>query len=385
MESTTPSLASFAPEAAVSASVDADADARRQRTRRRRRGILALMTASFATDALLLVLLGVLGSVAVGAAVGYALVCAGSCALYLALHASGLSDKARDPYLTLPSVLFNSAIVLAFAALMPEVGVLLLMVLFVVLAFGALRLTWQGAVGILAVLSAAVLTVVVASETALSLPLASTAERVISALWMVLVMARCTLLGLYGARIRHELNQRNRDLRETNAEVQRLATRDDLTGLLNRRSILQCLRQALSRGDRPDLRLGVALLDIDHFKSINDRHGHPVGDEVLRQFGRLVARDMRAADRLGRFGGEEFLLILDGLRCSDDAVQAAERVRLAVARHPWDRLIPGLIVTASVGVAVVRPADQVEALIARADRALYDAKHGGRNQTRLGS
>ena len=361
-----------------------EAEGRRRRTRARRRGILRLVALSFAIDTVLLALFWAVGSVAAVAVIAYACAGAASCALFLGLDAAGLSDRAPDPYLTVPGVLLNSAILLTAAMLIPQVGVLLVMVLFLILAFGALRLSWHGAAGILVVLSMSVLGAVVVSGPSLSLPLASVAERVISGLWIVLVMGRCTVLGLYGARIRHELNQRNRDLKDTNAEVHRLATRDDLTGLLNRRSILQCVRDEMARTDRPDVPLGVALLDLDHFKAINDTHGHPTGDEVLRQFGLVVAREMRVSDRLGRFGGEEFLLLFNGVRSGADAVQVAERMRSAIARHPWGRVAPELAVTASVGVAVVQLGDTVETLIARADQALYEAKHQGRNQTRLG-
>lgn len=361
-----------------------EVEARRSRTRSRRRGILRLIALSFAIDTVLLTLFWAVGSVSAAAVAAYGLAGVASCVLFLALDATGVSDRAGDPYLTVPGMLLNSAIVLAAAILIPQVGVLLIMVLFLILAFGALRLSWHGAAGILVVLSVPVLAAVGLSGPALSLPLTSGAERVISGLWIVLVMGRCMVLGLYGARIRHELNQRNRDLKDTNAEVHRLATRDDLTGLLNRRSILQCVRDEMARHDRPDVPLGVALLDLDHFKTINDTHGHPTGDEVLRQFGLVVAREMRVSDRLGRFGGEEFLLLLNGVRSGADAVQVAERMRSAIARHPWGRVAPGLAVTASVGVAVAQPGDGVETLIARADQALYDAKHQGRNQTRLG-
>jgi diguanylate cyclase len=370
-------------DAASSSTGDAG-ELRHRRLRERRRGILALVAFSFAVDTALLALFWAVGSVPGAAVAGYAAAGAVSCAIFFCLDATGLSDRARDPYLTVPGVLLNSTLILAAAAWVPQVGVLLLMVLFLVLAFGALRLSWRGAAGILTVLSVSVMAVVVNLGHLLGLPLGSGPERAISGLWVVLVMARCMMLGLYGARIRHQLNQRNRDLKDTNAEVQRLATRDDLTGLLNRRSILQCLRQEMDRHDRPDVPLGVALLDLDHFKAINDTHGHPSGDEVLRQFGLVVAREMRVSDRLGRFGGEEFLLMLNGVRSGADALQVAERMRAAIARHPWGKLVPGLSVTASVGVAVVQPGDTVDSLIARADQALYDAKHQGRNQTRLG-
>jgi diguanylate cyclase (GGDEF)-like protein len=359
-------------------------DAGRSRLRGRRRGILMLAAASYAIDTTLLALFWLAGSIPAAAVAAYGAASAVVCALLFALAAAGFSDRSRDPYLTAPSLALSSTVIVVAAAALPQVGLLLLMLLFIVLAFGALRLSWRGATAAVALLSVAVLAVVLVSGPELGLPLASGPERLVSGLWIALVMVRCTTLGWYGARIRQRLNQRNRSLQTTNAAVQRLATCDELTGLPNRRSILQCVRQAMQRRDRPDAALAVALFDLDHFKAINDTHGHPVGDEVLRQFGAVVVGEMRGADRLGRYGGEEFLLMLHGVRSGADAVQVAERMRAAVAHHAWPAVAPGLAVTASVGVAMAQPGDTVEALIARADLALYEAKRQGRNQTRLG-
>lgn len=359
-------------------------DARRGRLRGRRRGILLLAAASFAIDTALLALFWLAGSLPAAAVAAYGAASVAICSLLFGLAAAGFGDRGRDPYLTLPSLALSSALIVATAVALPQVGLLLLMLLFIVLAFGALRLSWRSAAAVVALLAAAVIAVVVVVGPGLDLPLATTAERVLSGLWIALVMVRCTVLGLYGARIRHRLNQRNRSLQTTNAAVQRLATCDDLTGLPNRRSILQSVQRAMPGRGEPGAGLAVALFDLDHFKAINDTHGHPVGDEVLRQFGAVVEREMRGDDRLGRFGGEEFLLLLRGVRSGADAVQVAERMRAAVADHTWQALAPGLAVTASVGVALARPGDTPEALIARADLALYEAKREGRDRTRLG-
>jgi diguanylate cyclase (GGDEF)-like protein len=359
-------------------------DARRSRLRGRRRGILLLAATSFAIDTALLALFWLAGSIPAVAVLAYGLAGAVVCTLLFALAATGFSDRSRDPYLTALSLALSSAVIVVAAAALPQVGLLLLMLLFIVLAFGALRLSWRDATAAVALLAVAVITVVMVSGPTLGLPLDSAPERLVSGVWIALVMARCTMLGWYGARIRQRLNQRNRSLQTTNAAVQRLATCDELTGLPNRRSILQCVRQAMQRCDRPDAALAVALFDLDHFKAINDTHGHALGDEVLRQFGAVVLCEMRGDDRLGRYGGEEFLLLLRGVRSGADAVQVAERMRAAVARHTWSALGPGLAVTASVGVALVRPGDTPEALIARADLALYEAKREGRDRTRLG-
>jgi len=160
-----------------------------------------------------------------------------------------------------------------------------------------------------------------------------------------------------------------------------LAVRDGLTGLYNRRAFNELLVAAIANEDRRESgRLGLVILDLDHFKKLNDTYGHPAGDAALRSSAHLLAQHLRKGDQAARFGGEEFVIILPGLD-QDRAVQAAERLRLAVQKH---RLVfegARISLAASFGVAVW-PADgrEPEALLAAADRALYAAKEGGRNR-----
>jgi diguanylate cyclase (GGDEF)-like protein len=160
-----------------------------------------------------------------------------------------------------------------------------------------------------------------------------------------------------------------------------LAVRDGLTGLYNRRAFNELFVAAIANEDRRESgRLGLVILDLDHFKKLNDTYGHPAGDAALRSSARLLVQHLRKGDQAARFGGEEFVIILPGLD-QVRAVQAAERLRVAVQKH---RLVFGgarIPLAASFGVAVW-PADgrDPEALLAAADRALYAAKEGGRNR-----
>lgn len=128
----------------------------------------------------------------------------------------------------------------------------------------------------------------------------------------------------------------------------------------------------------PSSRCGVLLLDVDHFKSVNDQLGHLAGDECLRLMARTIAANIRPGDRAGRLGGEEFVVVMN-VAAAAAAAAAGERLRTAIeqsgARHA-----DGSPVTASIGVAVASLADTPESLIDRADRALYQAKHSGRNR-----
>ena len=161
------------------------------------------------------------------------------------------------------------------------------------------------------------------------------------------------------------------------------ATQDSLTGVLNRRAVLETLQTELVRATRQDLPLGVILADLDHFKSINDTRGHAVGDAVLREAARRMVAALRPYDRLGRYGGEEFLIVAPG--CGpDDVIGVGERLRLALLEEPVYTRSGFVGLSASFGVISSTQLDQVdaEALIQVADEALYQAKASGRNCVR---
>lgn len=161
-------------------------------------------------------------------------------------------------------------------------------------------------------------------------------------------------------------------------ELEQVAFLDPLTGAGNRRFAEQVLRQRLSELSRYDWPFGVVLLDIDHFKEVNDRHGHPMGDEVLKTVFRTLHHSIRAHDFVGRWGGDEFLLVLAQKDVSR-MLDLADRLRNLVAAS--EAILGGerVRVTASLGVTWARSVDQVEDLIARADRLLYESKSRGRN------
>lgn len=169
-------------------------------------------------------------------------------------------------------------------------------------------------------------------------------------------------------------------LGETMEALRQLATRDQLTGLLNRREFDRILREEQERAQRFGHPLALVLVDIDHFKAVNDTHGHPAGDEVLREFAARLGKQVRVVDRVARLGGEEFAVVLME---SDDAAatHVAEKIRQAVEMSPITVGELSLKVTISAGVALLpRDAASGEALVAAADRALYAAKKSGRNR-----
>lgn len=160
--------------------------------------------------------------------------------------------------------------------------------------------------------------------------------------------------------------------------LQTLASTDELTGLANRRALMAFANEAVERAHRDEVALAVLMIDIDHFKRINDSHGHAVGDQVLRLVSRVLTADLRARDRLGRVGGEEFVAVLPGATLAQ-ARQVAERMRRAVDAARLIGPSGEVRFTVSIGVAGARTAETADALLERADAALYGAKQGGRN------
>ncbi|HEY8924410.1 MAG TPA: diguanylate cyclase [Polyangia bacterium] len=159
------------------------------------------------------------------------------------------------------------------------------------------------------------------------------------------------------------------------AAYQRLAVTDTLTGLANRRGIDQHMRREVARVVRHGYRLSFVLLDIDHFKNVNDRFGHGVGDEVLRRVSESMGRTLRASDMAARWGGEEFLVVLTDTGL-DGARMCAERIRAAVEALSLPRVSH---VTISAGVAELTAGEDLSVALLRADEMLYKAKASGRN------
>jgi diguanylate cyclase (GGDEF)-like protein len=169
-------------------------------------------------------------------------------------------------------------------------------------------------------------------------------------------------------------------LGEALAAMEHQAATDALTGLPNRRSLDRALAAQLALAQREKRPLSLLMLDLDHFKAVNDTHGHGVGDAVLRAFAQRVQAQLRPSDVCARYGGEEFVVLLSGTK-ELLAVETAERLRRAVADGP---LVPGVAITVSVGLATWRDGEDAAALLARADAALYAAKRAGRNRVMAG-
>jgi diguanylate cyclase (GGDEF)-like protein len=174
------------------------------------------------------------------------------------------------------------------------------------------------------------------------------------------------------------------DLARLKEIAETLARTDALTGLVNRRAFDAALEQEIRRAQRYDEPLSLLMTDIDHFKSVNDRFGHHVGDQVLIDFARTLTAAVRDVDTVGRWGGEEFVILMPGTALEEAAI-VAERMRLAVAGAPTRTQGVTCGYTASFGVTAYGEASSTaDTLMASADAALYRAKNGGRNRVEKG-
>lgn len=182
-------------------------------------------------------------------------------------------------------------------------------------------------------------------------------------------------LDRYRQNLEALVHERTQALEQANAALERLAATDPLTGLFNRRVVLERGAQCQSSAERYGNTYALIIVDIDHFKRVNDHFGHDRGDQVLKIAVQAIQSGLRETDTLARWGGEEFLVLCPQIAC-EGAVQLAERLRQALADTPVEGVGP---VTASFGVAGYAAGDTLEALIRRADAGLYAAKHAGRN------
>jgi diguanylate cyclase (GGDEF)-like protein len=172
------------------------------------------------------------------------------------------------------------------------------------------------------------------------------------------------------------IDAQQRQILEQNAHFEQLSVTDSLTGVLNRLGLLQRCREVSNLADRFGHPLALLMIDLDHFKQINDSHGHPVGDAVLVRFTETVRAHMRVSDIFGRWGGEEFVVLAPHLS-ADEAMSLAEKLRQAIEQADFG---PGIRVTASIGLAQYRAKESTAEMVERADRALYRAKAAGRNR-----
>lgn len=195
----------------------------------------------------------------------------------------------------------------------------------------------------------------------------------------IIVLAEVALIGGFISGLRGKLRLRNRELKDAMARIQQLVNIDELTGIYNRRRIVQALSEESNRCRRTPGPYSLGIMDVDHFKDVNDTYGHQAGDEILRELAKAVAADLRAIDSFGRYGGEEFLLVLPQTSLTGARIKS-ERVCEAIRSLRFAGLPDDFRITVSIGVAEAFPDESTDDTLSRADRALYEAKENGRNR-----
>jgi len=378
MGSASPSfLNPIAAEAETSGSrLSTEALARRAKQRRQIQGMIGV---SYMIDAGILLVYAHAGTVQLWLGPAYAL--SGLLLMMLAtlLSESGFNERFRDHYMVAPMSAANMMIMMAFTYIAPQVGVLFLCSLFTVFSFASLRSTPSQTAMIWTAMALGLAGLFLLTDKPIAMPHGSHIERFATMLVFMLTIGRCMFLGIFSSALKASLYQSGQKLREAYKRIEELAELDELTGSFNRRCIMRMLDDEVARSARSGLPCSVALIDLDHFKRVNDTYGHPTGDEVLRTFAITMFANIRNVDRFGRYGGEEFLLVLPDMP-NDGAMRAVDRLRAIVADLDWSAFSPGMKVTLSAGVATLKPNETTDSFLARADRALYAAKAQGRNR-----
>jgi diguanylate cyclase (GGDEF)-like protein len=302
------------------------------------------------------------------------------CGLAAGLVASGASDRFEDASLSWLHTLGSAALSLLGVALHPQLAFAYALILFIVMLTATYRMPPRQLRALFAVVVLLFAALTFGLGRRVSVPEAG-AERWLAWLFFSFSLGRCVMLSIINTRNNRLLRERGIEMQAKLAEIERLAHHDELTGTLNRRRMLQHLEEELARHDRSGVPVSVALLDLDHFKAVNDTLGHGAGDTVLKRFAAAVQAHTRTTDRFGRYGGEEFLVILCGTG-TEAALHAIARTRSATAGLDWRDLAPELRVTFSAGIATYNGSETAELLLSRADLGLYEAKRCGRNCSR---
>ena len=293
---------------------------------------------------------------------------------------SGWSRRLRDPSMTALQIAFAiTSAAFGYALAGPMRGAVF-PVLTLILMFGMFQLRPRAAyaLSLLALVMFGAVMAAMAAREPLRFP---PAVEIGHFLMLACMLPAVALLMARMSRIRQRLSQQRQELARALAQLQVIATRDELTGLPNRRQMQALMDQELLRSQRHHHDFCIAVLDLDHFKQVNDTHGHAAGDDVLRRFAAAGQAALRGTDVLARWGGEEFLVLLP-----DTGMPLAragmERLREQIAALPID--VGGgqrVSLTVSIGLTGHRRGETLSQTLARADQLLYQAKAEGRNRT----
>jgi diguanylate cyclase len=344
-----------------------------------RRHMLAVQAVSYALISSVLMAYCYAGTIPVPIPSAYFVSGIALVGVFVVMSEAHFNDRFPDHYLTSFQVAGHVALQLCFLLAAPKIGFVFLSVLFLIFGFGALRMTSGQAIVSWTLTMIGLAPIFLFTSTPIGLPITTQTERVAAMLSFVLTIGQCAFVGLYGSTMRKMLYDRSFELKAAYKRIEELAELDELTGASNRRCIMRMLEEEIARATRGGSPCSIALIDLDYFKRINDAYGHPTGDEVLRTFAITMFANIRSIDRFGRYGGEEFLLVLPDME-TEQARRTLNRLRAIVADLDWSAFSSGMRVTMSAGVATLNRDETPDSFLARADSALYAAKAQGRNR-----
>lgn len=334
---------------------------------------------SYLFDALVLALFASAGRVPFSAPVGYAVGGTAITLLFVSLHLSGFGEDRNDPALAIEQMLAGIGLQMAATYVAPSMAIYFMGLLFLIFAFGISRLNWVQALTIWLLSCTALGLVLNQNDFKALVPMGSTMQGVLAWIAFSSILLRGIGVSIYANLARHRTFAHNLRLAQEAASAKAMAPHDTLTGALNRHAILPMVEHQISLAGRSKEAFALSMLDLDHFKLVNDHFGHQIGDKVLSKVVRIAKDILRTSDQIGRYGGEEFLVLLPG-SSGHEAIAVINRLRAAVESYPWSDIAPGLEIRISAGIAPFAPGDTVEKLVGKSDYGLYKAKNSGRNR-----
>lgn len=298
--------------------------------------------------------------------------------LFYIIFRSGLNKRFSDPSLTM--IQMTTAALFAMNAIYftDEIRGIMLLAYIVTILFGIFRFTLSQYIRF-TLFSVATYAVVILMLQVNHPDKINFQIELLQIIIFASVLTWFSMVGNYLSGLREKLSATNYNLKTALNTIQELAIRDDLTQAYNRRHMYEELSREKALADRNGAVFSIALLDLDHFKQVNDTYGHLKGDDVLKHLIHSISHEIREIDSISRYGGEEFLIIM-GNTDTKGAEESAHRLRKTVENLKFPGFPDSFCITISVGITPYKPVETIEQIIDRADKALYKAKAAGRNR-----
>lgn len=302
--------------------------------------------------------------------------------LFMATIVSGFNLKLKDPSMMFFHMLWSLVIFLGSVYLLDRMRISVMMMYLTIMLIGSFNVGLKGFITIsaLSIFGYGGVLYWISQERPETFFIATEfLQELIQWITASVLVVAYAVFGADISGLRRALGERNDELQMALERISEIAIKDELTGLYNRRHMKEILEKQKALSDRGDYEFVVCYLDLDHFKKINDTFGHHIGDEVLKIYSTICEKQVRSIDYCGRFGGEEFVIVLAKTNL-EGAKLVAERIRSEIEAYNYGAVCEGLSVTVSVGLTPYHHIEPVMKTVARADAALYRAKESGRNR-----